>query len=115
MILLVVQEDKTIFSSANPEPQVIAEAIATFQYNNRKREERGLPTLDQMTIPCIVMVGTRPFFYKVPVTQKLSDCVIGGKYPSQPTVVTRCSPPARRRTSDGMEVPDYRRALQRVP
>ena len=110
MILLVVQEDKTNSSTANPEPQVIAEAIAAFQYNNRKREELGLPTLDKMTIPCIVMVGTRPFFYKVPATQKLCDCVIGGQYPSQPTVVTRCSPPARRRASEGMEVPDYRRA-----
>ena len=110
MILLVVQEDKTNSSTANPEPQVIAEAIAAFQYNNRKREELGLPTLDKMTTPCIVMLETRPFFYKVTATQKLCDCVIGGQYPSQPTVVTRCSPPARRRASEGMEVPDYRRA-----
>ena len=96
MILLVVQEDKTNLSTANPEPQVITEAIATFQYNNRKREELDLPTLDKMTIPCIVMVGTRPFFYKVPATQKLCDCVIGSQYPSQPTVVTCCAPPAQR-------------------
>jgi hypothetical protein len=113
MILLVVQEDKPDFSPADPEPQVIAEAIATFQYNNRKRKELGLPTLDTMIIPCIIMVGTRPFFYKVPVTEKLSDCVSSGQYPSQPTVVTRCSPRPRRRASEGMEKPDYRRnALQ---
>jgi hypothetical protein len=110
MILLVVQEDKTNFSLADPEPQVIAEAIATFQYNNRKRKELGLATLNTMTIPCITMVGTRPFFYKVPVTEKLSDCVSSGQYPPQPTIVTHCSPPARRRASEGMEVPDYRRA-----
>ena len=36
-----------------------------------------------------------------------------GQFPSQPTVVRRCGPPARRRAFEGMEVPDYRRvALQ---
>ena len=113
MILLVVQEDKTAFSSSDPEPQIIAEAIATFQHNNRKRADLGLPQLDTMTIPCITMVGTRPFFYQIPVTQRLSDCVATGQFPPQPTVVRRCAPPARRRASEGMEVPDYRRiALQ---
>ncbi|KAM6489739.1 hypothetical protein JOM56_014762 [Amanita muscaria] len=86
MILLVVEVDKNL---SNPEPQVIAKAIATFQHNNRKRVGLGLPTFDIMTIPCITMVGTRPFFYKVPVTMQLSDCVANGQYPSQPTVVSR--------------------------
>ena len=114
MILLVVQEDMTAFSSSDPEPhQIIAKAIATFQHNNRKRADLGLPQLDTMTIPCITMVGTRPFFYQIPVTQRLSDCVATGQFPPQPTVVRRCAPPARRRASEGMEVPDYRRiALQ---
>ncbi|KAF8810672.1 hypothetical protein BYT27DRAFT_7221898 [Phlegmacium glaucopus] len=113
MILLVVQEDKTTFSSSDPEPQIIAEAIATFQHNNRKRADLNLPQLDAMTILCITMVGTRPFFYQIPVTQQLSDCVATGQFPSQPTVVRRCAPPARRRASEGMEIPDYRRiALQ---
>jgi len=113
MILLVVQEDKTIQSTRVPEAQVIAEAIAAFQYNNVKRLDLGLQGLDSMTIPCITMVGTRPFFYKVPVTAQLSDAVITGQYPQQPTIVTRCAPPARRRASEGMEVPDYRKvALQ---
>ena len=112
-ILLVVQEDKTAFSSSDPEPQIIAGAIATFQHNNRKRADLGLPQLDTMTIPCITMVGTRPFFYQIPVTQQLSDSVATGQFPPQPTVVRRCAPPARRRASEGMEVPDYRRiALQ---
>ena len=113
MILLVVQEDMTAFSSSDLEPQIIAEAIATFQHNNRKRADLDLPQLDTMTIPCITMVGTRPFFYQIPVTQQLSDCVATGRFPPQPTVVRRCAPPARRRTFEGMEFPDYRRiALQ---
>ena len=113
MILLVVQEDKTASIPSDPEPQVIAEAIATFQYNNRKRANRDLPLLDSMTIPCIAMVGTRQTFYLVPVTQKLSNCVMTGQIPRQPTIVKRCTPPARLRASEGMEIPDYRRiALQ---
>ena len=113
MILLVVQAEKATFSSSNPEPQIIAEAIAAFQHNNQKRVEFNLPQLDMMTIPCITMVGTRPFFYQVPVTRQLSDCVATGQFPSQPTVVRRCGPPARRRAFEGVEVPDYRRvALQ---
>ena len=36
MILLLLQEDMTVFNSSNPEPQVIAEAIAAYQYNKRQ-------------------------------------------------------------------------------
>lgn len=90
MILLILQEDKTIFNSTQPEPQVIAEAIAAYQYNNEKRQTRGLPILDAMTIPCITMVGTRPTFYLVPVTQALSNAVVTGQYPETPTRVVKC-------------------------
>ena len=111
MVLLVVQGDKTVFSQADPEPRV--EAIASFQHNNRKRAELDLPLLDEMTIPCITMVGTRPFFYQVPVTKQLSNSVATGQFPLQSTVVLRCSLPAFRKASEGMEVPDYRHtALQ---
>ena len=73
----------------------------------------GLPQLDTMTIPCVTMVGTRPFFYQIPVTQQLSDCVATGQFPPQLTVVRCCVSPARRRAAEGIEVPDYRRiALQ---
>jgi hypothetical protein len=57
-ILLVVQVDKTTISPRDPEPQVIAEAIATFQCNNRTRVRLGQSELDSMTIPCITMIGT---------------------------------------------------------
>ena len=79
MILLVLQKDKAIINSTQAEPQIIAEAIAAYQYNNEKRQTRGLPTLDAMTIPCITMVGTRPTFYLVPVTKALSIAVSTGQ------------------------------------
>jgi len=109
MILLVVQRDKPVFGSRGPEPPVIAGAVAAFQYNNRSRAKIGLPTLDTTTIPCITVEGTRPLFYKVPVTQHLSDCAATGQFPTQQTVVTRCGLPTSPEAHEGMESPDYRR------
>lgn len=36
-ILLVIQDDKTTISAKNPEAQIVAGAIAAFQYNNGMR------------------------------------------------------------------------------
>ncbi len=91
IILLVLQEDKTNENMRSHEAQVIAEAIAAFQCNNQKRRNRQLPPLDLMNIPCITMIGTRPFFYKVPVTREFRAGLIFGQYLEQPTIVTRCA------------------------
>lgn len=113
-ILLVVQGDKTADNVRDPEPQVIAEAIATFQCNNRTRARLGEPELDSMTIPGIVMIGTRPIFYLVPVTRELSEAVITAQYPHSPTTVQKFVVTSNtRRLSEGMESPDFRQlALQ---
>ena len=110
LILLLVQRDKPGFGSNGPEAPLIASAIAAFQNNNRNRAKMGLPALDAMTIPCITMVGTRPCFYKVPVTQHLSDCVVTGQFPLQQTVVTCCAPPS---APEGMRSVDYRHTALR--
>jgi hypothetical protein len=89
-ILLVAQEEKPTIIARGPEPQVIAEAIATFQRNNRTRAQLGLPELDSMTIPCITMIGTRPIFYLVPVTHELSEAVVTAQYSLSPTLVKKC-------------------------
>ena len=113
-ILLVVQEDKTSLSTRDPEPQVIAEAIATYQCNNRVRTRLGQPELDSMTIPCITMIGTRPIFYLVPVTRELSDAVATAQYPPSPTVVRKCVvASSTRRLSEGMETLDFRQLALR--
>jgi hypothetical protein len=117
MVLLVLIEDKTLSNRTDAESQVIAEAIAAFQFNNQKREERGLAGLAAMTIPCITMSGTRPTFYLVPVTQELSNAVIGGVYPATETRVLKCVTVAAhiRRVSEGMEDTEYRKlALKRL-
>lgn len=67
-ILLVVQEDAA--SARDPEPQVIAEAIAAFQFNNRTRPRLDQPELGSMTIPCITIIDARLIFHLVPVTRE---------------------------------------------
>ncbi|TFK29010.1 hypothetical protein FA15DRAFT_691481 [Coprinopsis marcescibilis] len=109
-ILLVLVEDKTIFNNTpafDVEAQVVAEAIAAFQFNNGKRADNGRSILEAMTIPCITMSGTTPTFYLVPVTKELSDAVITGHYPTSPTH-------ALKRVSDGMADMEFRKiALKR--
>ena len=117
MVLLVLMEDKILSNRTDAQFQVVAEAIAAFQLNNQKREENGLAALAVMTIPCITMKGTRPTFYLVPVTQELSNSVIGGVYPATETRVLKCVTLAehKRPTNEGMEDTEYRKlALKRL-
>ncbi|KAK6981674.1 hypothetical protein R3P38DRAFT_2913785 [Favolaschia claudopus] len=116
LILLVLVEDKTLSNPTDAQSQVIAEAIAAFQFNNSKRESLGCDPLASMTIPCITMSGTRPTFYLVPVTQELSTAVATGQYPTTKTVISKCVTVQAhtRRASDGMQDIQYRHlALQR--
>ncbi|KAI0303850.1 hypothetical protein BC826DRAFT_965339, partial [Russula brevipes] len=75
-----------------PEPQVIAEAIAAFAWNNRIRGNYNLQPRNRAVIPAITMIGTHPTFYKIPVTTRLNQAVQGGFYPSTKTRVLRFSP-----------------------
>ena len=102
-VLLLVQEDKRVFSLKDPEPQVVAEAIAAYTLNNNVRvTSLNLPPLASTTIPAITMVGTNPIFYKITVTAELSTSVQQGTYPATETRVLRYIPVLPRRYSLGM-------------
>jgi hypothetical protein len=102
-ILLLLQEDKRLTSMKDPEPQVIAEAIAAFAMNNMTRERRlNLQPRDSITFPALTMVGTTPAFYKVTVTSALSKAVQTGTYLETETRVLRYIPALPRRSSEGM-------------
>ena len=102
-ILLLLQEDKRLSSMKDPEPQVIAEAIAVFAINNMTRERRlNLQPRDSITFPALTMVGTTPIFYKVTVTSALSKAVQTGTYPETETRVLRYIPALPGRNSEGM-------------
>ena len=110
-ILLLLIRDEALIGRNDGKAQVIAGAIAAFQFNNRRRRDQGLDLLDAMTIPCITMAGTRPTFYLVPVTMELSNAVIGGQCPAAQTQVLRCVTVAADMwcTNAGMGDTEYRK------
>lgn len=114
-ILLVVQEDKRHMDDGEPEPQLIAEAIAAFQFNNYKRTRiLDEPALTSKVIAGITMLGTAPSFYKIPVTQELVSAVELGEYPATPTTVTMHVPDIPRpsyRIAEGMVPLDNREVI----
>ena len=73
-----------------------------------KHTSRDIP----LHIPAIIMIGTRPIFYKIPVTQALSDAVARAQYSAFQTTVFKCTVnPFSRRQSNGMEAPEFRQDI----
>jgi len=102
-ILLLLQEDKRLTSMKDPEPQIIAEAIAAFATNNMRRDRHlNLQPRDTIMFPALTMVGTTPAFYKVTVTLAFSKAVQTGTYPEIETRVFRYIPALPCRNSEGM-------------
>lgn len=114
-ILLLVQEDKRHLDDLDPEPQLIAAAIAAFHSNNETRVRAlGLPPLQSKIMPGITMKGTMPTFYKIPVTTELVRAVQLGEYPAQETIVYAHLPPVprpARRYNEGMKPLDNRHII----
>jgi hypothetical protein len=102
-ILLLLQEGKRWTSTKNPGPQVIAEAIAAFALNNRKRErDLDLPPCNSILFSCLTMVGTTPVLYKIAITAALGKAVQTGIWLEIETRVLRYVPALPRRNSEGM-------------
>jgi hypothetical protein len=113
-VILLVQEDK---AGDRPlgygEAQLVAEAVAARQYNVRTgvlgREGTEI-------VPAILMVGTYPVLYKIPVSTELSRSIASLSYPAVETVVTKCSPAVprpRARYVEGMRPLDSRAVILR--
>lgn len=65
-------------------------------------------------MPGIIIVGTSPMFFKIPVTKTLLMHIQQGTYPSEETWVTYCHPPIPRPDplrSEGMKPLDNRRKI----
>ena len=92
-IYLLVQEDKSRINESREraEAQLVAEAIAAYQGNIRHTRH-----IDTMIIPGIIMVGTYPIFYKIPVTSTLNNCVRSLTYPNMVTIIEKLEPPINR-------------------
>jgi hypothetical protein len=98
--LLLVQEDMRHLEVVDPEPQLIVEAIAAVQSNNRPRDLLGLDLLDTKVMAGITMTGTSPTCFKILVTLQSIGAIQRGEYLATPTVVAMHRPavprPARR-------------------
>lgn len=113
-ILLFVQVDKCLDNDVDPEPQLIAVAVAAYQCNNRIRQgDLGLPILEEIIFPAITLVGTFPTFYKIKVTSALNDAVVTGTYPGAETIVFRHIPQLPYRNSEGMKPLENRNVIIR--
>ena len=74
-IILVVKVDRHS-PGFDPEPRLISDAIAAFHNDNIRRVKHlGTNPLISKVMPGIVMDGTMPTFYKIPVTAELVRAV----------------------------------------
>ncbi|KAF8175101.1 hypothetical protein BJ912DRAFT_885110 [Pholiota molesta] len=89
--LFLAKEYKPIVP--DPEPQLIAGAISAFMEMEEKAQFWGEAVFESKTFPGMVMVGTAPTFYKIPVTMELLLAVASGQRPPTPTVVEKFIPP----------------------
>jgi len=86
-ILLVVKVDRHS-RGFDPGPRLISDAIAAFHNDNIMRVNRlGTNPLTSKVMPGIVVDGTMPTFYKIPITPELVRAVESGERPEQETVV----------------------------
>ncbi|EFJ14584.1 hypothetical protein SELMODRAFT_445933 [Selaginella moellendorffii] len=96
-VKMLVQEDKNYdgnLKGHHPEAQLIAEAIAAYQENSRLYERLSMGEYpDQQIIPGIVMLGTCPTFYLIPLTKALAEAVRQGEQPSFDTAVRKYALP----------------------
>ncbi|KAJ7648246.1 hypothetical protein DFH06DRAFT_997333 [Mycena polygramma] len=108
-IVLLVQ-DKCIGGPIHAYPRL----IAAYQAYQMTRVASGLPRLPGLVVPSVLLDGTSPTFYKVPLTEELVRCVERGKYPHTPTIVAVHIPdlprPHRRRL-EGMKPLDNRQII----
>ncbi|TFY61093.1 hypothetical protein EVJ58_g4715, partial [Rhodofomes roseus] len=72
IIRFLVQEDKRHADHPDSEPQLIAAAVATFSNNNHARIRcLGASAFASEVICGIIMKGTMPTFYRIPITLDL--------------------------------------------
>jgi hypothetical protein len=93
VLLLLDSDSEENITLDDTEPQLVAQAIAAYAANNKVRTASlNLPPLADATLPAILMKGTVPVLYKIPVTAELYAAVQQGTYPALETRVLRYVP-----------------------
>ena len=109
-VYMFVQEDKVVADEARvtAEARLVAAAIAAYQRDTAQTGSRR-----EMGFPGIVMAGTCPIFYKIPVTNDLNMAVRIASYPKAATVVEKFEPPVSRPGRKALLELDDRRVIAR--
>ncbi len=89
-LIKYLQINKRGGSKADPEPQLMANAVAAFAINERHSNDPD-PNL-KLDFPCLTMRGSYPTFYRITVSRALKNAFAAGEKPAQPTVVRRFNP-----------------------
>ena len=102
--ILLILQDNLMPSLMDPEPQIVAKAIAAFEANNKVQvTSLNLPPHRTITFPVISMIGAKFTFYKITVTADLCAIVQQGEYYTLPeTRLLRYIPELPRRHDLGM-------------
>ncbi|KAF8265895.1 hypothetical protein EI94DRAFT_1587422, partial [Lactarius quietus] len=89
-ILLLIQEVKHFQpeDQCDPSASLIARAIGAFNIKNLQLLSNSKATIKSKVMPGIIMNGTMPTFYKIPLTVDLGTNFSQGTYPSEPTIVS---------------------------
>ena len=110
VISLVVKVDRQS-RDFDPEARLISDAVGAFNNDNLMRVKHlGTNALPSMVMPGIVMDGTMPTYYKIPVTAELVSAVDAGKRPEQETIVHAYRPEVPR-PGEGMKPLDNRHII----
>ncbi|KAA1478235.1 hypothetical protein DENSPDRAFT_845404 [Dentipellis sp. KUC8613] len=108
-------DDSGYVNDRDPAPQLVAAVIAAFHSRNVSRELSGRRAIAPKIMPGLVMAGTLPTFFKIPITAQLLDAVHEGTYPAEPTVVSMHIPdlPDPEHWREGMKPLENRRHILR--
>jgi hypothetical protein len=101
--ILLILQDELMPGSRDPEPQIVAKAIAAYQANNKVRvTSLNLPPLHAIIFPAISMIGAKLIFYKITISIDLCDNVSAGNRSGYNTHLLRYIPVLPRRDDPGM-------------
>ena len=80
-------------SGDREEPRLVADALAAFTADNKKRTLVGLPPMPSKRYIGVGMVRTAPRLYKITITQALLNAVVTFQTPAEETIMERFIPP----------------------
>ncbi|KAF8871638.1 hypothetical protein CPB85DRAFT_1445467 [Mucidula mucida] len=98
MLILLVVEDKHL---ADEEPenvtaQLVAKAVAAFRESNMNRISAGSQPISNRVMPGIIMVGTSPTLYSIPLSETICNNIQNGTRPGKATIISFYRPSIRR-------------------